>query len=94
MPLARNDAHYGVGDWMEFVTDTGPLEKRERLNRHLEEGCSDCRYTAEFFKKLVSACRDMIPDEVSETWLERARSIWPQTTRRLENAIPISAESI
>jgi hypothetical protein len=86
--------HYGAADWMEFVRGIGPLEKRERMNRHLEEGCSDCRYTAEFFKKLVSACRDMIPDEVSETWLERARSIWPQTTRRLENAIRIPAESI
>ena len=86
--------HYGVADWIEFVRDMGPLEQREQMNRHLGDGCLDCRHTAEFFKKLVSACLDMIPDEVPETWLKRARSIWPQTTRRLEDAIRIPAELI
>jgi hypothetical protein len=36
----------------------------------------------------------MIPDEVPETWLERARSIWQKTAQRVEDGIRIPAELI
>lgn len=36
----------------------------------------DCQQTADFFEKLMSVCRAMIPNEVPEHVLRCAHSIW------------------
>lgn len=75
-------AHYGILEWMEFARGTVPEETRSRMSSHLNEGCSDCLKIAAFFEKLANVCRDMIPDDVPESMLERARAIYPQTLQR------------
>ena len=65
------------------------------MSSHLNEGCSDCRKIAAFFEKLANVCRDMVPDEVPDSIMERARAICPQTVPRHSGAARrISAELI
>lgn len=78
--------HYGILEWMEFARGTVPEETRSRMSSHLNEGCSDCQKTAAFFEKLTNVCRDMIPDDVSESMLQRARTICPHTVPRESGA--------
>ena len=56
------------------------------MSSHLNEGCSDCLKTAAFFEKLANVCRDMMPDDVPESMVQRARAICPQTVPRQSGA--------
>lgn len=71
------EKHYTIVEWMEFARGFTSEETKERMTRHLVEGCLECQEKADFFSKVVKVCRDMIPGEVLETMLERARNIWP-----------------
>jgi hypothetical protein len=87
--------HYEIEEWMEFARGTVSGEARIRMKNHLAEGCADCRQTAEFFKKLAIVCRDMIPDDVPDAVLERARAIRPLSVPRpVEQPIRIPVELI
>jgi hypothetical protein len=71
------DKHYTIIEWMEFARGFTSEESQERMTRHLAGGCSECQENADFFRKLVNVCRDILPGDVLEKMIEPARDIWP-----------------
>ena len=73
------EKHYGIVEWVEFARGMVSQDTQASMANHLMAGCSDCQKTADFFQKLARVCRDMVPDNVPDAVVERARSIYPRS---------------
>jgi len=74
--------HYGMDQWVDFVRGLLPETETTMMREHLLEGCSECKLVADFCEQLTSVCRSMVMDEVPESAVRLAKTIFP--VRRLE----------
>jgi len=68
------------------------LNERDRMTAHLESGCENCRQLAEFTKKLHATCNRLAVQQVPESTVRLARSIFPAragATSKRGNRLPI-----
>jgi hypothetical protein len=69
--------HYGIAQWVDYTRGLVPAVDGSAMQRHLTDGCSECRELAEFCSKIGNICQDMAAVSVPEWLVRNARSIFP-----------------
>jgi hypothetical protein len=66
--------HFSITDWTDFVRDVAAEDLSTRMQRHLDEGCSDCTETVQTWRLVSEYARQEVPYEPPSSSLRIARS--------------------
>ncbi len=69
--------HYGIEQWADFVRGLSDFNEHSRMAAHLGSGCGNCRQLAEFTKKVQATCTSLSVQQIPESTVRLARSIFP-----------------
>jgi hypothetical protein len=69
--------HYGIAQWVDYTRGLVPAGDGSAMQRHLTEGCTECRELADFCSKISNICHDMASIGVPDWVVRNARSIFP-----------------
>jgi anti-sigma factor RsiW len=73
--MTEND-HFKLEEWAEFVRGQVRPEDRARMERHLQEGCSDCAQTLELWKGVLDAASREAAFEPPDNVLRCAKALY------------------
>src|SRR3954447_19050611 len=69
--------HYGIEQWADFTRRLSDLDEHHEMTAHLGSGCKNCRRLAEFTKKLHATCSSLAVQQIPESAVRLAGSIFP-----------------
>jgi hypothetical protein len=50
-------SHFSAGQWFEFALDSESSEQKAQMQRHLDEGCGECRNLSVKWREVLEICR-------------------------------------
>ena len=68
--------HYGIAQWVDFSRGLTPVADTAAMQAHASD-CSECREAAGYFSKLTRFCRGLVSDEVPDSVVRNALSLFP-----------------
>ena len=84
--------HYGIEQWADFIRGLSNTNEQDEMTAHLGSGCDNCRRLAEFTKKVHATCSSLAAQQVPDSTVRMARSIFPVRARaatKRVNLLPI-----
>jgi hypothetical protein len=92
--------HFPEEDWIDFVREVGDRDRRAAMQKHLEDGCSNCMKTMEIWRHIVASTRHQRAFEPPAWAVEAAqasfglRNVIPFPTGKLELAMLVSDSAL
>ena len=66
--------HFSITEWADFVRDVATEEQSALMQKHLDEGCSDCTETVQTWKSVTECARQEVSYEPPSSSLRIAKS--------------------